>query len=417
MSGTPTEISVDSIGGLGDGIARLNNIPVFIPKSCAGDRLLVSFTQKTKDFIRARIVKVLVAGPERVAPACPHYEACGGCSMQHVSENAYHNFKRGVLANALTHAGFGAMPAEMVFLPAASRRRVEFSILHTVDGVSLAFHGLRSHERVGISQCPVLTPALAALIAPLTQRLNALPCANRLTSASLTVADNGIDLLLSLEGPDNKTDWRALGHALGLIRISITDGKRTRPVHETATPHMTLGGTQVRLPADAFLQAASEGQRLLGEFALRHTAGARQVADLFCGIGSYALPVSKSAKVHAVELQGEAVQALQQAIDANGLNQRLSTTARDLFKNPLSAQELARYDAVIVNPPRAGAKAQTEEIARSNVNRVVMISCNPASFARDAKTLKEAGFTLQDAFGLDQFVWSPHLEIAAYFSR
>jgi tRNA/tmRNA/rRNA uracil-C5-methylase (TrmA/RlmC/RlmD family) len=171
----------------------------------------------------------------------------------------------------------------------------------------------------------------------------------------------------------------------------------------------------VPLPAGAFLQAAAEGQQVLTDFVLTHTKGAQKIADLFCGIGTYSLPASRHASVAAFELEGASVATLRETAKKNAL--KLTATARDLFKNPLAIKELAGFDAVILNPPRAGAKTQTEAIAASTVKKLVMISCNPASFARDAKTLKSAGFTLSHALGLDQFVWSPHLEICAAFER
>lgn len=419
MTQNPVEITIDSIGGLGDGIGHFEGKPVFVPKSCAGDRLSVNITQRTKEFTRAEIAKVLSPGADRVKASCMHYSNCGSCSLQHLSSDAYRTFKHSVLANAFSYGGFVGHKADIIFLPPSTRRRVDFALKHTPNGVSLAYYGLRSHQLEVITQCPVLLPALEALLPSINIELSRLIFARDIESLSLTVADIGIDMLLTFKNRVVDVEpVRALGDKLKLSRISIkVKGNKPTAIFDPRPVLMKLGSVEVALPAESFLQAAAEGQKRLTDFALKHLAGAASVVDLFCGIGSYSFPVNSFAVVHAVELQGEAVDALKAAIASHKTPKRMTAEARDLFKTPLTAPELNRFDAAILNPPRAGAKAQTEALAGSRINRVVMISCNPASFARDAKTLKDAGFTLREAFGLDQFVWSPHLEIAAYFTR
>ena len=397
------DITIDSLGGLGDGIGRHDGRPVFVPKSCAGDRLRIRVTQQAKEFIRGEIQEILSPGPEREKAGCTHFADCGGCSLQQLAPNAYRAFKRKVLADALSHAGFAGTAADVVFLDAATRRRVEFRL----QGGKLAFHGLRSHHLVPVDDCIILEPALAAL----AKKLPALLPSDT-SSVSITAADSGIDLLVTSQTKPATAPLLALG----IARIGHDDGKSIRLLHETAPITMQLGGYDVALPSDSFLQAAKEGQDVLTRFVLAHAGDAKNIADLFCGIGTYSLPLSRDASVTAFELQGTAVESLAATARQHAIA-GFSAKARDLFKHPLTADDLGKFDAVVVNPPRAGAKVQCEMLAKSKVKKIVMISCNPASFARDAKLLKEEGFMLAAAQGLDQFVYSPHLEIAASFTR
>lgn len=393
-----------------------NGKPVFVPKSCAGDVLEVTLTQQTKEFARGQIEKVLEASADRTQAPCPHFADCGGCSLQQLTDQAYRAFKNRVLADALAHAGFGGFPAEVTFLPAPTRRRVEFKTLHSKTGLKLAYHGLRSHQLVAVDSCLILEPSLQALLAPLTNALNELPFSESLSGVSLTVLGKQIDMVLEMSAPaPHSQALTALAQRLGISRISIQQGKTLHSVPAPTPVSIMLGRYAIALPPRSFLQATDAGHAWLTEFVLTHLQGAKRVADLFCGIGTYSVPLSENASVQAFEIQGEAIATLNAAAKAHSLN--LRTQARDLFQQPLSATDLRAYDAVVLNPPRAGAKAQVEEIAASKLSRVVMISCNPASFARDAKTLKNAGFSLTSAAGLDQFVFSPHLEIAAAFTR
>jgi len=412
------QLRIDSVGGLGDGIARLGDKPVFVPKSCAGDIVSVRITQDTKEFARGEIVEVIQPGDDRITAPCLHFSQCGGCSLQQLSDASYTAFKRKVLADALAHAGFGGHAAEVVFLTAATRRRVDFKVIHTNYGFSLAYHGLRSHNLTAIAQCPILEPALQALLAPLTKALSVLPFAQQISAVRLTRADSGIDMLLEFTTTSpHIAPLTQLAQKLGIARISVQSGKMTSIAYEGAPVTMKLGGYDIPLPVDGFLQAAESGQKTLTDFVIEHSKGAKHIVDLFCGIGTYSFPASRKTRVHAVELQGAAVEVLKAAVDTYKIRGHLSAQERDLFQKPLSAIELASYDCAIVNPPRAGARAQIEAITGSGLKKIVMISCNPASFARDARTLKNAGFALTHALGLDQFVWSPHLEIAAVFEK
>ncbi len=403
-------VDISSLGGLGDGIATLNGKPVFVEKAAAGDRLRVRIVHDTKEHSRGEIVAILQGGPDRIAPPCPYFSACGGCSLQQISEISYRDGKRRVLAQALAHGGFPDVNAELVFLPPASRRRAEFK-LHSA---SFAYYAPRSHQLVPVENCLILEPELQALMTPLSKQLASWKAAGAIKTASVTLADSGIDLALECSSDVQDTTYlNPLAEQLNIARISL-NGKT---VVNRAPVTMALGGYEVALPAGAFLQASKEGQKLLTDAVLDGVKGAKSIADLFCGIGTYGFPLSKSARVHGVEMDAAMIRGLKAMTQLHGISDRFTTEARDLFKNPLTDKQLTRFDAVILNPPRPGAKAQCEALATSQIKNVVMVSCNPASFARDAKILGKAGFTLAHAQGIDQFVYSPHLEIVAVFKK
>lgn len=405
------EIIIKSLGGLGDGIGSHNGKPVFVAKACAGDRVSVRVVHENHEGYHAVVTGVHQAGAERQAPPCIYFDRCGGCVLQQLVPESYKTFKTRMLQSALKRAGL-EVAAEVIFLPPDRRRRVEFKIAHESGKPRLAFYELRSHTPVLIDHCLILRPELQAMIDTLNEALLDVPMAQMLRGVKLTLADSGVDatlvfrdqlpLVASLKG------WNP-----GFQRLSVRlKDEPPKLVYETSPVTMRLGEYDIPLPSDAFLQATAEGQALLTKAVVEGLAGATSVADLFCGIGTYSFSLAAQAKVHAVE--GD--QAMVAAIKARGA-QGISYEKRDLFKRPLTANELKRFDGVAINPPRLGAKAQCEEIAKSDVKKLVMISCNPPTFARDAKILKAGGYTLQAVRGIDQFVFSAHLEIVAVFMR
>lgn len=388
-------LTIDSLGGLGDGVGHAGNKPVYIPKTCAGDELKVRITSQTKAFDRGEIITIIKAGTTRIDPPCPHYAACGGCSLQHLTPTAYQEFKRRIAQQALGYSGFSDSDMKMIFLPADTRRRSAFKVK---DG-TLAYHGLRSHQLTTIEHCCILTPALQALLAPLNQMLRSLP---DVTDVALTQADSGIDIQLQSRRPLPEHALHDFANTHDVARINHIE---RRPVT------MRLGTYDVPLPATAFLQASAEAQQWMTNKVLTTCSQAKRVVDLFCGIGTYSLPLSAYATAHAVELDANMVTALKT------IAPHVTTERRDLFKDPLSVKELSRFDAAVINPPRAGAHTQIEQLAKSNIARIIMISCNPATWSRDARILKDSGFSLISLDVVDQFVYSSHIELVSVFDR
>jgi len=383
----PIEVTIESLGGLGDGIASLGGKPIFIPKSCVGDRLEVNIVQEKSDKFHGAISKVLSPGPTRQPAPCSHFEQCGGCTMQQLAPASYREFKTRMLHGALAQAGFPSPESSVLFLPPHTRRRVECKIHYDNGKVQLAFHALRSHTPVIISECPVLHPELEALIAPLGEALSELPFAEQLFSVSLTKADSGIDLLLTFKKGDINAlpnlDWLGKKLSLGRISAQIPDSK-PKILSQLHPVEMQLGDYAITLPPGAFLQATAEGQTALVNAVMEATIGQSSAVDLFCGIGTYSFPLSRKMKTHAVEGEKDMVEAIRSAAARHGIK-NLSSEQRDLMQFPLTAKELNAYEA--------------------------------ATFARDAAILKKSGFALTSAQGIDQFLWSQHLEIVAVFRR
>lgn len=413
---------MESLGGLGDGIGSHNGKPVFVPKAVVGDLLRVRISHETSELKRGEIIEVLEEGGHRQAAPCPHFAACGGCSLQQMQEIHYHKFKERIARNSMLQAGFES-GVKMVFLPAASRRRAEFKLLKEHGKWSLAYIGNRSHTKIAITTCLILEPDLQKILPLLTDLLGALPFVSDIDSVRLTAADSGLEVVLALNRAAKppiqariESELKHIADALKLTRISVTDS-RFVPIATVENGYLTmrLGAIDMHLPDDAFLQATREGQRLLTEFVLAGAEGGKRILDLFCGIGTYSVALAANSTVHAADDHLIMVSNLRHA--ARTHNMRLTTEKRNLFVKPFTVEELKNFDAVIVNPPRSGAKAQCGQIGASGVKNVTMISCSPATFARDANILKNAGFTLKNAVAIDQFVWNPHLEIAANFVR
>lgn len=415
LLGAIIEARITALGGLGDGISSYNEKPLFVAKSCVGDKLRLRIIHENHEGLTAAMEAILEPGPERRLPPCPYFSACGGCTLQQLEESSYHAFKTSLLHNALSRAGFAAHEARMLFLPAATRRRVEFKTHFPNGQLQLAFYEPRSRNPVAIENCLVLEPALQALMLPLQTALRRLTFQQYIRAINLTLADSGIDLLLQVSALTPKPD-RELAPLLEEVQLAraslkVNDGPAI-PAAERFPVTMHFGNTDVPLPPEAFLQASAAGQHALTEAVLAHIPAQGRVVDLFCGLGTYTFPLLFRQSVHAVELDAAMVAALTKTQYPG-----LSAATRDLFKDPLRPDELSAFSAAVMNPPRAGAKAQVQAIASSALRHVVMVSCNPSSFTRDAQLLKQAGFSLTFAKGIDQFVYNPHLEIVAAFTR
>jgi 23S rRNA (uracil1939-C5)-methyltransferase len=338
--------------------------------------------------------------------------------LQHLKPEDYRAFKTEGLHIALRKAGYNDATGEVHFLDAATRRRAEFKVMKAHKQVSLAYAMPRSHQLTPISECLILSSALQQRLAPLQKSMNNLSGV-RPESVSLTEANNGaIDILMhyGTAAPLSVAQAETLMTEVGAARVSVEVNRRITVLCKSAEVEVTCGKFAIALPPDAFLQAAAEGQAFLTEKVLTAMAGKKQILDLFAGIGIYSFALAANASVTAAEGDKTMVMALNAAAKRHGVAQVLAEP-RDLFTHPYTRNELKRYDAVVINPPRAGAAAQVAELAKSGISSVVMVSCNPATFSRDARVLKGAGFKLHSAHGLDQFVYSAHLEIVAHFTR
>lgn len=405
------------VGQQADGIAQHEGQTIYVPYTLAGEQVTACVT-RGKSPQRAQLITIEKPSPHRVQAPCSHYTDCGGCALQHMQQAHYQEFKRALLLDAITHAGF--TPAQDITLhsfPAAARRRTELKLSHSAEQVQIGYVGAGSNIFVPIEQCMILEPRLQQFVTQLPAILQPLSMRRRIHSVAVTLSDNGPDATFcmdTLPTPKETQSLADVAHKLGAARISCDDGKRTEQACQLLPVTVTIGTRKVALAPGMFLQASTEAQSLLTTLVLEHCRKSKRVADLFSGLGTYSIPLAEAgARVTAMEGDKAMTQALQKA--AGGLS--LTATTRDLFAFALSVQELAAYDTVVINPPRAGAQAQCTMLARSAVPTVVMVSCNPASFARDAAILREGGYKLVRSDAVDQFIYSPHLESVHCFHK
>ncbi|AHM03593.1 23S rRNA (Uracil-5-) -methyltransferase RumA [Roseibacterium elongatum DSM 19469] len=399
------EVLIERLGHHGDGIGAGPDGPVFVPLTLPGD-------QVTGEVEGDRMVAPKVQSPSlhRVRPPCAHFRQCGGCSLQHASDAFVAAWKAEVIATALDAHGLSAPIRPTTTSPPRSRRRATLAGTRTKKGALVGFHARRSDVIVPITDCHVLTPALMACV-PVLGEITRLGASRSATlSFALTESGAGIDLAVTggkpLDGPLRAALPQYARH---FTRLTWGD----EPVFLDAAPRQHFGPAAVIPPPGAFLQATQAGEAALLTAVQEATQGAAAVADLFAGCGTFALPLAQTAPVHAVEGDAALLNALGAgARHAQGLRP-ITTEARDLFRRPLLAEEVQRFDAVVIDPPRAGAEAQMRELAMAQVPRIAMVSCNPVTFARDAAILTAAGYVIEWVQPVDQFRWSAHVELAA----
>lgn len=415
MRPTPVEVTIKAIGASGDGIATTAQGRLFVPWTLPGERLRV----RTEGSRRAIPLEWLARHPERAAPACRHFERCGGCVAQHLPGPLYDEWKTGLARDAAARAGFPeAAIAPLVISPPRTRRRATLAAVRSAAaGIVLGFHAPASHDIVDVADCAVLTPALMAALAPLRAALAGILRPGERCDLALTAGEAGLDLLVigALAG----RNLAPLAALAGVQRVSLTATPETGGdlVALHRMPRVTIDGIVVEPPPHAFLQATEAGQAAIIAAVRDGLGRSRRIADLFAGCGTLALPLARTAQILAIDSEPEALRALDAAARAAGLGPRVKTMARDLMRRPLVESELEDFDAVVFDPPRDGARAQAEMLARSGVATVIAVSCNPATFARDAATLRAGGYLLERLSPIDQFLWSAHLELVGVFRR
>jgi 23S rRNA (uracil1939-C5)-methyltransferase len=404
-------VTIEALGHRGDGIVATADGPLYVPFTLPGERVTI---ERQDD--RARVVEILTPSPARSAPLCRHFGSCGGCALQMLPLAETRGLKRDFVAAALAQRGLDAPVAETLGVPPASRRRTTFAAKRAGAKLILGYHARLSQAIVDVAECPVLVPALQARIEDIRSLVAPFTRGGKPLRVTVLMTDSGLDLdLHDPPAPDARTLQRLteIPAARALARLSL-DGE---PILTLAEPTLRVSGVPVTPPPGAFLQASAEAEAVMAALVADHLAGARRVADLFSGIGTFALALARQSPVHAVEASEPALAALPAAARrATGLKP-ITTERRDLFAMPLAPQELRAFDAIVFDPPRAGAKAQAEALAASDVARIAAISCNPATFARDARILNDGGYTLERVVPVDQFVYSAEVEVVGLFRR
>lgn len=404
-------LSIDRVGHLGDGLAMGPEGPVFVPQVLSGE-----VVEGALQGDRLSDVRIVTPSPDRIRPPCPHARTCGGCLMQHASDTFVAEWKQGIVRGAMAGQGLEATLRPIVTSPPRSRRRATLTGRKTKGGALLGFHARASDMLVAVPNCQLLHPDLIATF----QALEAMTRlgGSRSTELALTVTRTlgGPDLAVSGGKPTED------GLSLDIARLAETHGlSRVTWNGETVAirtqPNQRFGRALVAPPPGAFLQATAEGEAALLAAVTEAVGPARRIADLFAGCGTFALPLAERAEVHAVEGEAAMVQAMEKGWrGAEGLK-RLQAETRDLFRRPLEPDEFKGIEAVVIDPPRAGAEAQTERLAGTKVPVIAMVSCNPVTFARDARVLVQAGWRIDWIQVVDQFRWSAHVELVARLSR
>lgn len=428
-------LTIDRLAAQGDGVASSPGGNVFLPFVLPGERVRAQISEG-----RASVVEILEFSPDRIAPICRHFTRCGGCATQHMAAATERAWKTDLVATALSQQRVfdSASVAEASADDAAdvkaktrvassiqpiiasspgTRRRAVFAARRTKSGAILGFHEQRSHDIVDLAECPILSPQIAS-------RLNALhalitPLLSRSGEARMTVtlADNGVDVVLEDTKPELTFDDRAtiadLARAARIIRLTV----KGEIIFATGEPQLKFGRVNVTPAPGVFLQAVPEVEARMTDIILAAVGKSKRVADLFSGLGTFSFPLAERAEVLAVDGDKASIACLTQAVKrAQGIKP-VTGKVRDLFQEPLSAKELETFDAVVFDPPRAGADAQSRMIAKSKVPIVVAVSCAPSTLARDLKTLMAGGYVLQSITPIDQFLFSPHVEAIAILKR
>lgn len=416
----PFEVRIDDIGAQGDGVARFAGAVLFVPMALPGERVVVEKTAAA----RARVVRWLSRSPARAEPPCRHYAVCGGCAAQHFADEHYVGWKSSLASDALARRGLRDITiAPLARTPPAARRRAEFAARRRGDTIELGFHGRDARAIVDVESCTVLRAEIAALLPGLRDLLGRLAPVGGTTDVHVTRSDTGNDILLTgVRDLDLAAREACASYAreAGIARLAWRRAARAsaETIAMRTSPRMHFAGVAVDLPPGAFIQASAEGEAAIVDAVARASADARRIADLYAGCGTLSFPLAgQGARVRAIEGDAGQVAAFDAAIRRAGLAGRLSIERRDLARRPLVGDELAGFDVVVLDPPRAGARAQAEALARSNVAHVIAVSCDPGSFARDARILVDGGYRLESVAPIDQFLWSPHLELVGVFRR
>lgn len=404
-------LTIERLGARGEGVARHNGAAVFTPYALAGETIRAEV-----DGERGRLIEILTPSPDRIAAFCPLFGVCGGCAVQTLAAPAYAAWKRELLGAALAHAGVAMTLAPLASAGGLGRRRVELHARTDAQGRAVVgFMQARAHTLAPLAVCPLLAPALAR--APEVARaLAAKLAAGKPFDIAIAATDGGLDVdLRGLGALDEAMRQRAIAAAaaLDLARLS----NHGAPLIVRRAPCVRMGAARVTPPPGAFLQATEAGEAAIAAAVADFCGPARRIADLFAGVGTFSLRLAERAAVHAVEYDDAAGLALARAARETPGLRAVTVECRDLFARPLTPAELAGFDAVVFDPPRAGAPAQAKALAASVVPTVVAVSCNPQTFARDARILVDGGYTAEGALPIDQFLCSPHLETVGVFRK
>jgi 23S rRNA (uracil1939-C5)-methyltransferase len=420
MANADVEVAVERLGAQGDGIAQYDGAPVFLPFTVPGDRVRARLGAARGAGRAGRVVERLASGPGRIDPPCLHFGRCGGCALQHLDQTLYRAVKLGALHTALERVGIDPDLVQPLRVVLPARRRARIGLMRPRDPrlpVRAGFRERFRHDLVDLAQCQVLEPALFNLVSELRLVAPDLLPPGGAAEVTLTRTDSGVDALVEAAERPGLGAFDALAafaEKCDLARVVWRSREEEIPVVEHRPVRVALSGVAVPFPPGGFLQASAAAEAILVEEVLAGIGPNRPVLDLFAGLGTFTFALAAAGPVHAVEGDERAAAALARAAAGQP---RVTVERRDLVRNPLPPEELSACAGAVFDPPRAGAAPQAAALAASALATVVAVSCNPATFARDAAQLIAGGFRLERVVPVDQFVWTPHLELVAVFRR
>jgi 23S rRNA (uracil1939-C5)-methyltransferase len=408
-------LTIDHVGHRGDGVAFAGGHTVFVPYTLSGETVEAGPVADHPD--RRSLLRVEKASLERIAPFCRYFAACGGCAIQHWQPDSYAAWKRRIVVDTLAHAGIECRVGDLIDAHGAGRRRITAHARRGSDGeLRTGFAAASSHAIVAIDDCPILDSGLRGALDAARALTEILKPTTKPLDIQVTATEGGLDVDVRGSGPLPTAMIATLSRVADQHRLARLT-RHGELVLMRSPPVIGIGTAQVMLPPGSFLQATAAGEETLAALVFKHCKGARHIADLFCGVGPFALRLATRARIAAFDSDSRAVTALQKAATSTPGLKPIKAETRDLFRRPLMPQELRDYDAVIFDPPRQGAQAQAERLAASKVPVVVAVSCNAATFARDARILIDGGYRVEGVTPVDQFRHTPHVELVARFVR
>ena len=406
---------IDHVGHRGDGVSLSTGEAVYVPYTLGGERVEVASVPGHPD--RRRLLAVETASPERVAPFCPHFGVCGGCAIQHWTGERYRAWKRDLVVETLRQARLECEVADLIDAHGKGRRRMTLHArMGTHEVLKVGFAAANSHDIIPVDRCPILDPGLHGALDAAWALAEPLAPAGKPLDIQITATDNGLDIDIRGSGPLPSKMIAALSRLAETHRLARLT-RHGELVLQRTPPTIVMGTARVTLPPGSFLQATVAGEETLAALAATYCGRARSIVDLFCGVGPFALRLAARAKIAAFDNDAGAVAALQKAAMATPGLKPVKAEARDLFRRPLMPQELRDVEAVVFDPPRQGALAVAKQLAASAVPIVVAVSCNAATFARDARLLVDGGYRIEGVTPVDQFRHTPHVELVARFSK
>ncbi len=409
-------LTIDHVGQLGDGVGFADGQTLYVPYALGGEIVEVAPVPGHHPD-RRRLIGIERASPERIAPFCQHFGTCGGCAIQHWDVERYRAWKHQLVVAALVQAKIACDVHPLIDAHGLGRRRITLHArMGTHDVLKVGFSAANSHDIVPIDRCPILDPGLSGALDAAWAIAEPLKPTGKPLDIQFTATDSGLDVDVRGSGPLPSAMIATLSRVAeqhGLARLT----RHGELVLMRAPPTIGIGTAQVTLPPGAFLQATVAGEAALAALVSEHCRRAKHIAELFCGVGPFALRLAAKSRIAAFDSDAGAVGALQKAATSTSGLKPIKAETRDLFRRPLMPQELRDYDAVVFDPPRQGAQAQATQLAASKIPAVVAVSCNVATFARDARVLIDGGYTIEGVTPVDQFRHTPHVELVARFKR